>query len=132
MIELDTAVYGALTAYSGLTALVSTRVYQTEAPQGATLPFVVFNHQAGGLQNTEPTDRIDHLVYARAFATTQMGAALVDAQIKAALHKTVLTISGWQGFETKRENEIALVERDSAGAQVWQRGAMYRIRAVDV
>ena len=132
MIELDTALYGALTAYAGLTALVSTRVYQTEAPQGAALPFVVFNHQAGGLQNMEPTDRIDHLVYVRGFATTQMGAALIDAQVKLALHNVVLTITGWQGFAVKRENEIALVERDSAGAQVWQRGAMYRVRAVDV
>lgn len=42
MPSIEASLYSTLTTYAGLTALISTRVYAEEMPQGATLPCIVY------------------------------------------------------------------------------------------
>jgi hypothetical protein len=75
-----------LSAYAGLTALVSTRIAQNAVPQGAALPYVAFtaNHAPDfGLDNTQLSDEVTFSIECWAD-----GAAAADAvadQVQAAL-----------------------------------------------
>lgn len=129
MSAIDVAVFNKLGAAAGLTALVSTRIYARQAPQGAALPYVIFSHQGGGQVNMEPVDRLELVYWIRAYAVTQSAAGAVDDQISAALHRQALTVTGWAHLGCQRESDQRLEERDAAGALIWITGALYRIRA---
>jgi hypothetical protein len=129
MSAIDVAIFTKLGAAAGLTALVSTRIYARQAPQGAALPYVIFSHQAGGQVNMEPVDRLELVYWIRGFATTQAAAGAIDDQISAALHRQTLTATGWAHLGCQRESDQRLEDRDAAGALVWITGALYRIRA---
>jgi hypothetical protein len=42
MPQLEEAIYAHLSTFAGLTALTGLRIYPTQAPQGAMMPYVVF------------------------------------------------------------------------------------------
>ena len=126
---IDVAVFNKLGAAAGLTALVSSRIYARQAPQGAALPYVIFSHQGGGQVNMEPVDRLELVYWIRAYAATQAAAGAIDDQISLALHRQALTATGWAHLGCQRESDQRLEERDAAGALIWITGALYRIRA---
>jgi len=129
MSAIDVAVFNKLSGAGGLTALVSSRIYARQAPQGAALPYVLFSHQGGGQANMEPVDRLELVYWIRAYAATQSAAGAIDDQISAALHRQALTATGWAHLGCQRESDQRLEERDAAGALIWITGALYRIRA---
>jgi hypothetical protein len=45
-VDIEQAIYGGLSTDSTLSALVSTRVYPVQAPQGATFPLVIYSEAA--------------------------------------------------------------------------------------
>lgn len=48
---IEEALYAELAAYSGLSALVSTRIYPMRLPQDSTLPAVVYYRMSAGREN---------------------------------------------------------------------------------
>lgn len=45
--HIDTALVSLLTAAAGVTSIVSTRIYATQAPQGSSLPVLVYTRDQG-------------------------------------------------------------------------------------
>jgi len=128
MNALEDALYDTLAAHAGLTALVSTRIYRQAAPQGATLPYVLYELVAGGDENSSPVDSQDLRYRARGVsATSSDEAGDIDDQIRAALHRQALTVSGWENFWTSRENAFRFTET-AEGVRRYHAGASYRVR----
>jgi len=129
---LPAALYSKLTGTSGLTALLAgtTSVYNIQAPDDASLDYVVFNIQAGGDDNESAHRTKDLLVFIRGYSSVNASmAGSIDAQIDTALHMKPLTISGWANFWISRERDFANVEIDASNFKTWMAGAYYRIRA---
>lgn len=125
--DFDTALGSALKGYAAGTALYSTRVYSQLAPQGATLPYVVYDYAAGGDTNESPSRIVDVEYRVEAVGTTQAQARTIAGHIEDALHNGTLTASGWNHIATTHIRPLSLQETTD-GVQYWRRGGIYRIR----
>lgn len=128
--QLSTTLYSTLTGGTALTALLSgtAAIYNTRAPDNATLPFVVFSYQAGAPLNINPSDLREELLYIRGYTLTSMGyAGSIDAAISNLIHKQSLSVSGYTNYFTVREQEFALADTQPDGVTVYTAGAYYRI-----
>lgn len=127
---LNTALYTTLQGGTALTALLAgtTSIYNQQAPEGATLPYVVYNQQAGGPDNITNGDLRSVVYYVRGYASSPTTAGSIDAQISTLLHKQTLSVSGWTNIWTAREDEFSLVEVPLDSNPIYSVGAFYRIR----
>jgi hypothetical protein len=88
-VTLEEAIYARLSADAPLAALVGTRIYPVEAPQGVARPYVVHSRQDTvnmarlGPSPRGPWDRVDLAVMA--FADTAEAARAVAAAVRDAL-----------------------------------------------
>jgi hypothetical protein len=121
---LNTTIY---TALSGTTN-AGTRVYYLLAPDKATLPYIIFDYINEGDDNDNPHRAKNCVISIKAYAVTPAEAGVIDGQIDIALHHTVLSVSGWTNFQSRRENGYSLVDTDSAGRKTYMSGADYRFR----
>lgn len=129
MNELDSALYTRLQG-TAVTSLLSgtTAIYKNQAPEGATLPYIVFNKQSGSPWNLDANRVDDLLYYIRAYSGNSAAqAGSIDAQIDTALHLTPLTVSGWTNIWIARESNIELVSTEPSGRLIHSAGALYRI-----
>lgn len=130
---INAALYSRLGGGTALTALLSggsVSIYNLQAPDDATLDYVVYNLQAGGDENLTAHRTKDLTVFVRGYSSAGPAkAGTIDAQADALLHMRPLTISGWGNFWISRENDFANVEIDSANNKTWMAGGYYRIRA---
>lgn len=126
---MNTALFSTL---SGGTALVAalggTFIYDRQAPDNAPLPYVVFSMQAGGPDNTSPSDLHDNYWYVRAYTATGAQGGTIDALIDALLDGKALTVTGWRAFWCVRDSDVALVETLQDRTRVYSTGGVYRIR----
>lgn len=125
--DFDTALGSALAGYAAGTALYGTRVYSQLAPQGATLPYVVFDYVAGGDLNDSPSRIVDVEYRVEAIGATQAAARTIAGHIEACLHNGTLSASGWNHIATTHIRPFSLQETTD-GVQYWRRGGFYRIR----
>jgi len=126
---MGTAIYSKLAAGTALTtALGGTAIYAEQAPDKSTLPYVIFNHMAGGPENITPRDMRSHLWFVRAYASTRAAVNLYDGYISDLLHKGSLSVTGWTTFWLVREEDFSLVENPPNGDKIHMAGATYRIR----
>ncbi len=114
-----------------LQGLVGGRVYAYAAPEGATLPAVVFQHQAATDVRTGPgQDRImvDGLWLVRGVSEGRSFAQLrpVADRIDTLLSGASGTVSDALVLHTVREEPAVLVERQ-AGIEYRHLGGLYRI-----
>jgi hypothetical protein len=131
MNELSSSIYSRLQTTGGLTSLLAgtTSIYHLQAPEGATLPYVVYSTQGGGDENLSQHRTKNLVVFVRAYSGSSAAqAGSIDAQIDAALHLNPLTVSGWTDFWLARETELETVQNEPSGRPVWMAGAMYRIK----
>lgn len=131
MNELDAALYTRLQTTGALTSLLAgtTSIYHLQAPEGATLPYLVFNIQGGGDENQTRHRTKNLVLFVRAYSGSSAAqAGSIDAQIDAALHLVPLTVSGWTDLWLARETDLETVENEPSGRQVWMAGGMYRNR----
>lgn len=127
------AIYSKLQAGTALTALLSgtTAIYHMQAPDGATLPYVVYNHQAGGPENITPSDMNNDIWQVRSYSDVSAATAgNIDAQVDVLMHGGSLTVTGYTNFWCKRMTNVVLVENTPNG-QIWSCGGLYRIRLDD-
>jgi hypothetical protein len=132
MIDLLAAgIYSKLTGGTALTALLAgtASVYHLQAPDNATLPYVVYNVQGGGDTNISPNRAKDLLVWVRAYtAESAKAAALIDNQVDALLHNGTITVTGWTNYWLARETDLATVENPPDGSKIYHAGGLYRVR----
>jgi len=128
---INQGIYNTLKAGTALTALLpgTTSIYNMQAPDSATLPYVVFNLQAGGADPRLPTDAINDVYYVRGFTKVSAAAAgSIATQIDALLHGKTISISGYTCFWCNHEQEIDSVQNLPNGEKVYSNGWYYRIR----
>lgn len=124
--------YSKLTNSAALTAVVSTRIYAYVAPQGATLPCVVYQQQAArDVQGVGPARIWANMVYlvkvigqTRSFGDLETAANAIDTALQAA------SGSNTRGnvWACVRDSPFALVESTEAG-EYRHLGGIYRIFA---
>jgi hypothetical protein len=126
---MGTALYSTL---SGGTALVTelggTAIYAEQAPDGASLPYIVFSHQAGMVQNITHSNLRDDTWFVRGYAATRAQANRIDGLVEGLLHKKTLTVSGFTNFWTVKTEQVAFIENPPSGTRVYMAGGMYQIR----
>ncbi len=124
------SLYTTLQAGTALTALLpgTTSIYDAQAPDDDTLPYIVFTHMGGGPDNIAPVNLENNLWQVRAFGTSAKSAAEIFEQADLLINRKALSISGYNTFWCNRETNIKLVENLPNGAKVWSTGGIYRIR----
>jgi hypothetical protein len=132
--DTATAIYTTLKAGTALTSMLAgtTSIYHLQAPDNASLPYIVFNHQGGGPDLINPSDMESNIWWIRAFSiTSALNAALIFEQVDLLLHKKNITITDATTIQCVREQNIALVENLPIGKQMFTCGGMYRIRTTN-
>lgn len=127
---IRTALYTKLTTTSALTTLLNsgTAVYSTQAPDDATLDYVVFSLQAGAEDNRSAHRTGLPLVFVRGYSSVgETKAGQIDTQIDLALHMKPLTITGWGNCWIAREQSFSNIEVDVSNFKTWMAGAYYRL-----
>lgn len=127
-------IYGKLAADSALTAVVSTRIYHQEAPQGVSYPFVVFSFLSGidypvaggGRLWTNQLWLIEAVDKASSFGGNLRTAA---TRLDAALQATDSTVTDGVISACVREEAFSLAEVGPGGEQYRRMGGRYRIYA---
>jgi hypothetical protein len=126
---LNTAVYNVLSGNAALvSALGGTAVYYQQAPDHASLPYVVFSHQAGQPDNTHGTDDRSQIIYVRGYSGTATQAGSIDLHCGTTLHRRSLSVAGYTNFWTVRETEQNMIENTPSGEKIYMAGAFYRVR----
>lgn len=94
--SIESALYDRLAAASGLTALVSARIYPLQAPQGDETPYVVWQRIGGRrIGNLAGASRVALATFQVAcYATTFLAARAVADQVRYALNGYNGTQSG--------------------------------------
>lgn len=131
MNAVSKGLYDTLKAGTALTALLAgtTSIYNMQAPDSATLPYVVFNLQGGGADPQLPTDAINVLYYIRGYSKISAAAAgSIATQVDALLHGQTITVSGYTNYWCNHESEIELIENLPSGDKIYSDGFLYRIR----
>jgi hypothetical protein len=128
---LDAAIYTTLQGGTALTSQLSgtTAIYHLQAPDNASLPYVVFSQSSGGDENMTPHRTKDVYYFVRAYsATSAANAGSIFAAADARLHLVSMTVSGWTNFWTAQQQDIESVHMDGSGRAVYASGGIYRIR----
>lgn len=127
-------IYSVLAADTALTAVVSTRIYHQEAPQGVAYPFVVFSLLSGIDYPIAGGGRLwsNMLWLIEAVdKTSSFGGNLKTAvgRIDAALQATRSTVTDGVISACVREEAFSLAEVGPGGEQYRRMGGRYRIFA---
>jgi len=129
MNELNAAIYARLQG-TAITSLLSgtTALYNVQAHENATLPYIVWNIQGGGDENLTQNRTKNLVMFIRAYSENSAAAAgSIDAQIDTALHLTPLTVSGWTNIWLAREQDLETVQLEPSGKQFFMAGGLYRV-----
>ena len=114
------------TLLGGGTALPS--IFHAQAPDNATLPYVVFLTAAETDDNQQSRRLKDVIVRVYAVAGNDAQAGSIDKQIDTMLHRVSLgSANGWNNLRIQRENGYQLVTTDEAGKRYYTSGADYRV-----
>jgi hypothetical protein len=128
---LNAAIYNKLQAGTALTALLAgtTAIYNMQAPEGATYPYIIFSYHAGGDENLTNSRMKNYLYFIRGYSTVSAAmAGSIDDQIDALLHGGSLAITGYDLFWMVRDTDVQLVETLPNTGVTFMDGALYRIR----
>jgi len=130
MNALDAAIYTRLQG-TAITSLLSgtTALYHIQAPENATLPYVVWNIQSGGDENLTQNRTKNLVMFIRAYSENSAAqAGSIDDQVDAALtNSNVLTPSGWTNIWLAREQDLETVQLEPSGKQFFMAGGLYRV-----
>jgi len=129
--DTSTALYTTLQGGAALTTLLAgtVSIYDMQAPDGAAMPYVVFNHQGGGPDNINPSEIESNLWLVKAYsATGAANASNIFAQADALIHRQNISIGSRNTFWFAREENVKLVENLPNGKRVFMRGGIYRVR----
>lgn len=135
MIEIARAmewIHDTLAADTDISNLVSTRIYDGVAPQGAAYPFIVFNHQGGadarGVGTYRAFDNSLYQVKAVTQSESYTSSILIADAIDAVLQGASGTKDGGYIGPAVREQSLMLTEV-SKGIVYKSAGGLYRLLA---
>lgn len=125
--KIDEALYSKLTTAPG-TAFYGTRVYDTLAPFGTPLPYVVFTQVAGGNDNLTPNPSDTVLYRIECIAANMKDARTGSGYIEQTFDlQYTLTIMGYVNYAMFEQRFYRLID-SVGGTQYYRRGQEYEIR----
>jgi len=103
-------------------------IYDTQAPENARLPYVIFQHQGGGPRLINPSPIEDNLWLVKAYSnqSAAQAAEIFDA-FDTLLDKQKLDIAGLKNYWVAREQNVKLHETAPNKQSIWMVGGIYRI-----
>lgn len=135
MNEIADGIYDALYASSDVVGQVggtpNPRIYRDLAPQGADLPYYVFQRSGGpGDINDTPKEAHEALYLVQGVTEVSPAAAgIMAGYSRTALHRVTLTVASWVNIWCACEGHVELTEIDQdTGRQSWRQGHFVRIR----
>lgn len=131
MNELDKALYDKLRGDSALTDLLpsTTAIYEHEAPENTSPPFVLFEQASGSPSFTlaaKAWDAFTYLVKGITQEDSSKAAKTIAARLEAVLSDTTLTISAHQQMLCRKQSEVKYVE-GTGPTRYNHAGALWRI-----
>lgn len=127
--ELEKGIYSKLTAESGLiTALGGTAIWNSLAPISQDLPFVVFNHQAGGDENYVSSRSLNSIYVVKVISNSLAQAMTIDGHIDTALHDATISVTGYTNIWSRRIGNFRYTEVEEDGSVAHHVGGFYRFR----
>lgn len=122
--------YTVLSGDATITGLVGSRIYDGLAPQGAALPFVVFNFQGGvdlrGVGTVRVFNSGLYQVKAICQGESYAPAAAIADRIDELIHGNRGSVSDGSVVDCVREQPLTLIEQQN-GVQYRHVGGLYRI-----
>lgn len=126
-------IYGRLSAVSGVTSLVSTRIYPDMAPQNAAFPYVVFQKLSTSPTDTkEGVSKLDKLlVQVDCYSNNYDNAHALAAAVRTALDRYAGTVNGHVVDKIIFSNDSSGSPQDvptSTGSMIYWASQDYEIR----
>lgn len=112
--SIESVIYDRLTGYSGLSALVSNRVYPNVAPQNVTVPFVTYRRVSAERQSGFGEDigivtsRFQFDMYATAYSAVRA----IAEQVRGALQRYRASATSPEVLDTFIVNELESFEAE--------------------
>ena len=132
MNAIEAGVYTVLAGANALTeALGGSYIYNSVAPQGQAMPYVIFSHQGGGHEAINPSGLQNHVYLVKAVDDEPKSAGTIQDHIVTALNGVALTVSDYTAFYCRAEVEVQYTEVAQDGTVIYHRGHIYRIRIDD-
>ena len=104
-------------------------IYQSQAPDNALYPFVVFNKQNDANDNGTAHHVQDLIYQVRAFTKSKMKDAQAIAEvIDGLLDNQTLTISGFAQLRLVRDGGLEFVENQPSTDKVFSAGSLFRLK----
>lgn len=122
--DLDSAIFSTLNSDAGITALVGTKIAESQAPASWSYPFIVFYRASTNPGNSTPRDTLRVLYRVEAWARTRADVSQLESAIFAALHEKEMTISGWKNYALNCDGIQSFILSDDK--------AEYRRKVLDI
>ena len=131
MNALSQAIYARLNV-SALTDLLADTedpsIYQSQAPDNALYPFVVYNKMSDTEDNDSAHRVINTIYQVRGFTKANMKAAQAIAEaVDGRLHNAPLTITGYAQLRLVRIGGVEFVENQQSTDKVFSAGSLFRL-----
>lgn len=110
---IETALYSVLSGTSGISSLVSTRIYPMAAPQNTALPYITYVRLSTGrreLTHGNPIDAAEAEFQIDCVASSPSGAKTLASAVIAALHGYKGTVGTEKIYYSQVVNESDLLE----------------------
>lgn len=124
---VDSAITQRLTTTAG-TSFYGTRVYYAQAPEGTTLPYIVFDYSSGGSDQLTPNPTADFEYRIECVAATKSDSTTGVGHIETAFPVNyALDIVGYKAYSLQEQRFFSRID-NIGGTQYWRRGAFFRLR----
>ena len=109
--SIKDAIYSRAQAYAGLTALIGTRLYNTQAPQNTSMPYVTYQIVSGDRHHVMSRDSLGQpRIQFDSYGTTRASAEDVNTQVVACFNR-------WKGTFATVVIKDTVIESDGVDAQ---------------
>ena len=124
---IGSAIYVKLTTGPG-TAHWSTRCFDTQAPEGTALPYVVFQQSAGGSDNITPNPTADFEYRIECIGSTKAQSRIGAGYIEDTFPLVgAIAVPGYTNYACQEGRYLDRVD-NIGGTQYWRQGSFYRFR----
>lgn len=126
---VEKALVTALSGNASLVAMVGTNIFDSQAPDGTTGDYVVFQHIVGGDTVDSPRQVIDVQYRVEMISQTQNNARTGAGYIHDALHNADISagITGWNCFRSRMYRLFNQVENHD-GREWYRKGGFFRLQ----
>jgi len=123
--DVDYAIYQKLITSTTITNAVggmpNPRIYNLQAPLTSALPYIIFYHNAGGIDNMTPRGEYTFDYRVECVADSRLSCYTIISASTTHLHNNDMPLAGYSNYRTKVGQVYSFIENDG-GKQYWRKG----------